>query len=263
MAGKTKQSVFNLLGIGEDTYSGQNAQEPRTARRLWSWKPGTDGQLHRELPEPLFASTQLSGPICGLFEYDRNNGDSTFTRYYFAAARTDFSPGTKTCNLYQLVAGAWNFTGVNPFPDVPQCKTFQNLFHVSDGVRNLIFDGSTWNATGFQLLPGSVKSTATPTFPDGTNGPAIVVSQPTNLAPVITGNVTAKFYSVGSGQNGAFGLFYPLGAALASATNNSLMFNPIQLTGTADPNVQPIQWATLDVNGLVTGFTTPYAGATQ
>jgi hypothetical protein len=53
---------------------------------------------------------------------------------------------------------------------------------------------------------------------------------------------------------------YPL---ITSATGNSVLFNPPQFNGTADPNVQPMEWATLNAAGNITGYTVPYSGATQ
>jgi hypothetical protein len=53
---------------------------------------------------------------------------------------------------------------------------------------------------------------------------------------------------------------YPL---LATAMGNSILFNPPQFDGTTNPNVQPMEWATLDDLGNITGYTQPYASATQ
>jgi hypothetical protein len=51
---------------------------------------------------------------------------------------------------------------------------------------------------------------------------------------------------------------YPL---LQTATGNSVLFNPPQLTGTEDPVSNPPSWATLDASGSITGYTVPYSAA--
>src|SRR5581483_1194652 len=81
----------------------------------------------------------------------------------------------------------------------------------------------------------------------------------------ISGAVTAYFWPAVSGSFGSFAQTHPLstGSASASATGNSLLFNPGNLTGTVDPNFQPMQWATLNGSGEITGYTTPWSGATQ
>lgn len=263
MSGKTKQVTFDLISSGQDSYSGQNAQKPGTSRKIQSWVIGDDGQLHREVAEPKYLPTLLTGPVVALGEYDRNNGDGTITRYYFAAARTDFIAGTKTCNLYQNVAGAWvAVAAVGTLADAPMVKTFQNLFHLVDGVSNWIFDGTTWIPTGFQLQSGTPQNTTALTFPDGTNGPVVGLTQGA-LAPVtISGNVTAKFYSPSANSNGTWGHTYPLTGPLVTATGSSFMFNPPQFGAGVDPNQHPIKWATLDTSGNITGYTTPYAADT-
>lgn len=51
---------------------------------------------------------------------------------------------------------------------------------------------------------------------------------------------------------------YPL---QATANGNSVLFNPPQLTGTMDPGTQPMQLATINGAGNITGYTTPWSGA--
>jgi hypothetical protein len=46
-------------------------------------------------------------------------------------------------------------------------------------------------------------------------------------------------------------------------SGTSVLFNPPQYNGTADPNVQPMEWATIDGSGTITGYTVPYASATS
>src|SRR5208282_1918749 len=104
---RTQEARWNLLGAGQDSYSGQNAQDPKTSRRIQSFIPQDDGQLHSELPEPAYASNTLLGPLVGLYEFDQNDGHGHVNRFYFCAARTSSTVGVKSCNLYSLVAGAW------------------------------------------------------------------------------------------------------------------------------------------------------------
>jgi hypothetical protein len=52
---------------------------------------------------------------------------------------------------------------------------------------------------------------------------------------------------------------YPLSA---TANGNSVLFNPPQFNGTTDPLVSPVEWATLDGAGIITGYTVPWSGAT-
>lgn len=52
-------------------------------------------------------------------------------------------------------------------------------------------------------------------------------------------------------------------SALATATGNSLLFNPPQLNGNPDPNIQPMQWAIINTQGQIVGYVTPWADANQ
>jgi hypothetical protein len=104
--GTVTTGIWDLV-TGQNTYTGQNAQDPRSARKLQSWIPSDDGELHRELPEPLYLTEALSGPVVSMYEFDQNDGNGNTQRFYFAAARTDFQAGTKTCNLYQNISGHW------------------------------------------------------------------------------------------------------------------------------------------------------------
>lgn len=65
-SGRVIDGRWNLV-LGEDSYSGQNAQNPATARKVQSWIATDDGQLHRELVNPKYLPTQLSGPVVGLY----------------------------------------------------------------------------------------------------------------------------------------------------------------------------------------------------
>lgn len=81
--------------------------------------------------------------------------------------------------------------------------------------------------------------------------------------------MTAKFYPHNNGvfqgqcelrnpfdgTNNPGNASYPL---QQTATGNSALFNPEQISA----NTSPLQWATLNAAGTITGYTTPYAGAT-
>lgn len=254
---RTDEQKWSLL-TGQDSYSGQNSQDPRTSRKIQSWIPADDGQLHRELPEPAYASNTVSGPCAGIYEFDQNDGQGHIVRYYFCAARINSTVGTKNCNFYQLVAGAWSaVAAVGTLADAPMCVTQENNFFVSDGVSNFLFNGTIWVPCGIN-------------FP--LNTPAINTSTGSSQVYFDTNGVTCYFFTLPSGQNGAVYLQYPITPAnplvLATATKNSaagasLLFNPPQLTGSADPLVAPMQWATLSTTGTITGYTTPWSGANQ
>jgi hypothetical protein len=250
---RTDEQKWNLL-TGQDSYAGQNAQDPRTSRKIQSWIPADDGQLHRELPEPVYAPTQLPGPAVGIYEFDQNNGQGAINRFYFAAARVNTTVGTKNCYFYELVSGAWSrVTAVGTLADAPMCVTQENNFFVADGVSNYLFNGTIWVKTGIN-------------FP--LNQPAISVNAGSPQVYFSSEGVTCYFFT-GTGPNsgaGIFGLNYPTltTSATATATKSlaagcSLLFNPPQLTGSADPQVQPMQWATLSTTGAITGYTTPWA----
>src|SRR5271166_2519928 len=245
---RTVEGRWNLLGTGQDSYAGQNAQDPRTSRKIQSWIPQDDGQLHRELPEPAYASNTYSGPIVGISEFDQNDGHSHVNRFYFCAARVNFTVGTKNCNFYQLVAGAWSaVSAVGVLADAPMCVTQENNFFVSDGVSNWLFNGTLWVPSGIN-------------FP--LNSPAINTAGGTSQVYFDSSGVSLAFFS-GAPFAGAVAIQYPAGTPTATAsatTGASLLFNPLasqQSNGTT-----PLQWATLNpANGAITGYTTPWSGA--
>jgi hypothetical protein len=250
---------WSLLGNFQDSYSGQNAQDPRTSRLIKSFLPQDDGQLHRELPEPLYASNTVSGPMVGIYEFDQNDGHGHVNRFYFCAARTNSTVGTKNCNLYQLVTGAWSAVStVGTLADAPMCVTQENNFHLADGVSNWLFNGTTWVNSGIN-------------FP--LNPPAISVAGGTPQVYFDYSGVTLQFFQTNpfSSQvpvnglvpnfKGAVSLTYPAAAyamaTVTSTTTASLLFNP---TGDV---INTLQWATLNpANGSITGYTTPWSGAT-
>ena len=257
---RTVEQKWNLL-TGQDNYAGQNASDPRTSRKIQSWIPVDDGQLHRELPEPAFLPTTLSGPVVGLYEFDQNNGTGGINRFYFAAARTNFTVGTKTCNFYQSNGSAWvAVSPVGTLADAPMCVTQENNFFVSDGASNFLFNGTIWVNVGLGIPLGQ---------------PAISTSLGTPQVFFDSAGVTTYFFNSSAaitnpqGFKGTVSLQFPItpSAATATATKSSaagasLLFNPQQFNGTVDPNVNPLQWATLSPAGVITGFTVPWPGMT-
>jgi len=244
--GRTVEQRWNLLGVGQDSYSGQNAQDPKTSRRIQSWISQDDGQLHRELPQPVYVANTVSGPIVGLYEFDQNDGSGGVNRFYFCAARVNSTVGTKTCNLYQYVAGSWSAVStVGTLADAPMAVTQENNFFLADGISNWLYNGSVWVHSGINIP---------------LNQPAINISTGTPQVFFDSSGVQLEFFS-GAPFNGAVSLTYPTGAATATAsatTTASLLFN---YTGAV---INTLQWATLNpANGAVTGATTPWAGATD
>jgi hypothetical protein len=256
---RSTEQKWNLL-TGVDTYAGANAQDPRTSRKIQSWIPQDDGQLHRELPEPQYVSNTLSGPIVGLYEFDQNSGQGSINRFYFCAARVNSTVGTKNCNFYQLVSGAWSqVTAIGTLADAPMGATQENNFFLDDGVSNWLFNGTIWvqNGINFPLNSPAINNTGTGT------GQVLISNQPTTN-PLVPAGVSCYFYAQPSDFGGTSWLSYPTtpGSALASAlnsTNPSLLFNPPQYNGTLDPNINPMKWAEFNSSGTLTGYQTlPY-----
>jgi len=178
---REEEQKWNLLGSGQDSYSGQNSQDPRTSRMVQSWIVQDDGQLHRELPEPFYAVTSttgngtaqtLPGPIMGLYEFDQNNGQGAVNRFYFCAARVNTTI-TQNCLFYQMAATStsseWvQVSTVGTLANPPQCVTQENNFFLADGVSNWLFDGRSGcraESTSPSIrLQSMFRSAATPKF---------------------------------------------------------------------------------------------------
>ena len=81
----------------------------------------------------------------------------------------------------------------------------------------------------------------------------------------LSGAVLAYFWPRLSTEQGAFLRSFPLstGTAAATSSGTSLMFNPKEFNGSSDPFVQPIEWAVVNPSGAITGYFTPWSGATQ
>lgn len=205
----TKETItkFNLI-TGEATYSGQNAQDPATARRLQSLIPSLKGELAREKGQPLYLPTNLGAKPGSLFQYDYNDTSGNQQTKRFAATAT---------SLFMEVGGVWAAqsiilpaTGLNttsPFVGYPTFEVINNLLHFSDGVSNWLYDGpnGAFVQDGFPipLFPPGVVSTATAgaitaligkyywiTYADET--PGRVHESSSSPISAITGPLTAK-----------------------------------------------------------------------
>lgn len=125
------------------------------------------------------------------------------------------------------------------------------------------------NASGLstqnRITDTVVSVFANPTDPFNTTRSTLQVSAGASLpnGVYLNSSVTAYLYPNNHAFNGAFGFSFPLdtGTAAATATGNSLNFNPPQFNGTEDPNQQPMQWANINGSGGITGYTAlPTAG---
>lgn len=141
---------------GVDTYATQTSQNPETSRRIVGWIPSDDGGLYREWNDPT-VGTGLPSPneVKRLFQFDWVGTGATLTRYFFAIVAT--SPGASTFNLWTYNTGThlWTqVTAVGTLQAIPAIAKVQsaNLLHLSDGVTNWLFDGSTWLQDGLHIL---------------------------------------------------------------------------------------------------------------
>ena len=262
MARKEEQK-WNLLGSGQDSYSGQNAQNPATSRLIQSWIVQDDGQLHRELPEPFYAysgststAQTLPGPICGLYEFDQNNGQGAINRFYFCAARVNSTVGTQNCLFYENVVTStssnWiQVASVATLANAPMCVTQENNFFLSDGVSNWLFNGTIWVACGINI----------PLNPPAINiaikgNPQVLISnQPIVIADATLASGGVGVYLYANDQSGDFAAGANVMAnptttsSCTASTSNyidpSLLFNPPQYNGTTDPSIGPMEWGRL------------------
>src|SRR6185369_3593967 len=146
---------WNLL-TSEQSYASQTANAPGTSRRVLSWLPEADGQLHREAAEPFFINQVLDGPVVSLFNFNQSQADGSVTRFYFAASRTSFFVDAgdflSACVLYIQSAGIWTkVTAVGQLNTAPMFRTLGNLLFMSDGVTEWVFDGSAWFKAGIGI----------------------------------------------------------------------------------------------------------------
>ena len=286
--GRSIEQRWNLTGESQNSYSGQNAQDPNSARMVQSWLVQDDGQLHRELAEPYFAYTStasipqtLGGPICALFEFDQNqqspasnpNGTASIVRHYFCAVRTTTTVGNLSCQLYQLgpitsTTANWSVVStVGVLSDAPMFAVQENNLFMVDGTSTWLYDGTIWVSSGIKipLNPPSINIASQ-------NSPQVLISNqastafPTGYNTPAGGGVSVFLFpdSLQSAKNsaGAFSLVYPLAignaAASVSSTTGSLLFN---YGGAFDPSVTPMTWAQFtSANGNVpTSYTNlPY-----
>ena len=258
---RTVEKKFDLTGAGEDTYAGQNAQNPATSRRVQSWIVQDDGQLHRELAEPAYASNTVSGPIVGLYEFDQSDGHGNVNRYYFCAARTNFTVGTSQCNFYQMVTGAWSaVSAVGTLADAPMCITQENNFFLDDGISNWLFDGTEWvqNGINFPLNEPAI---------DVATGSAQVYISSSAGTFTPSGGAVVYLYAASS-FNGtvqfANGSLPTVQATVSNTTNPSLQFNWQPGVASYDPP-GPMYWNAISTtNGsYVTSTKLTYPAGTQ
>ena len=279
-----EEQKWNLLGSGQDSYSGQNAQNPATSRLIQSWIVQDDGQLHRELPEPFYAYTTattagqaLPGPVVGLYEFDQNNGQGAINRFYFAAARVNSTVGTQNCLLYQSVTTSTNTSwvqvaAVSTLANAPMCITQENNFFLSDGVSNWLFNGTIWVPTGIQIpLNPPAINIASQGNPQVTiSNQAFTVAD----ASLPSGGVGVYLYATNATYddfNGTVALLHPLTAAASTAsvinsTDPSLLFNaPQSCNGVYDPQISPMRWGYMtSASNSTTGYQVlPYPANTS
>ena len=205
--------------------------------------------------EPKYLATQLSGPVVGLYEFAQNDGAGGVNRFWFAAARTNNTPGTKTCNFYQNVASAWSVVAsVGTLADAPMAVTHENNFFLSDGATNFLFNGTIWVKDGFALP---------------FNGPALNIQNgaSTALFGLVDGvhYVKATYFPGTSGENGECTLnpSSPVASNGGPQYNNSILFNPPQYNGTRNPNVHPMKWAVLNADGTINSYVNVVIGETN
>ena len=255
------EQKWNLLAAGQDTYAGQNAQDPRTSRKVQSWIVQDDGQLHRELQEPQYASNQLPGPIVGLYEFDQNNGQGGVVRNYYCAARVNSTVGTQNCLLYSYVGGAWaTVTTVGTLANAPMCVVQENNFFLDDGVSSWLFNGTIWvqNGINFPLNPPAINVAGG----NSSTSAQVYISDAQYTASnggasyVVPAGVTVNFYNatgIATCQ-----LSYPcvgqqLVTVATNVTNPSLYFNSaLAGNGGAGPSnntTNPMTWLTIPSSG--------------
>jgi hypothetical protein len=189
--------------------------------------------------------------------------DESPTPYMYVATSTDYQKfSSPSPTVIQQNAGIAEpqiapITGINEFNiafmSLPAgigtvalggtASGLSNGARITDTVQGVFHDPSTTGMTTIQVAGGA--------------GLAAGV--------YLSGAVNAYFWPRLSYEQGAFGRYYPLStsSATASASGSSIMFNPPQYNGTTDPNVQPIEWATVSPVGAITGYTQPWSGATQ
>ena len=273
---REEEQKWDLLAAGQDSYAGQNAQNPSTSRKVQSWIVQDDGQLHRELQEPSYASNTLPGPIVGLYEFDQNNGQGGVVRNYFCAARVNSTVGTQNCLLYSYVGGAWStVTTVGTLANAPMCVVQENNFFLDDGVSSWLFNGTLWvqNGINFPLNPPAINVLGG----NGNGAAQAFIADNSYTYPtygVVPAGVTCTFYTATNIKNalGNAWIEYPNTlAAVASASNSvnpSLLFNSSQISGgNPDPSTAPMVWAEItpgSVTGAITGTQTlPYGSTGQ
>lgn len=157
-----KVGRFNLI-TGEETFAGQFAQNPTTARRLQSLIPSLNGELKREAGETLYLPTNLGAKVGNLIQYSYNDTGGLEHKVWFAATATGLWKNTGAAWTLQSLPLNTGFNSTTPFTDYPDFENINNLLHFSDGVTNWIYDGpnNQFVIEGFALpftAPGIISS---------------------------------------------------------------------------------------------------------
>jgi hypothetical protein len=162
------------LIYGEDTYTSPTAQSPDTARRVLGLIPSPSGELEREQRHPTFLAAALTGGRVGYLEEFNwfNSATKVFTKFFLAATAS---------KLYKQKVGTdsnWSelttyFSGRSlALADFPVSVSIDNLLHLSDGAKALIYDGVQLLEDG--LPAGTIAPAISTTAGSGT--PALVSS---------------------------------------------------------------------------------------
>lgn len=153
--------TFNIgQAASEDSFTGQDSQNPLSARRNLSFIPSVSGELARELGQAKYLPTQIAATIGALCDYAFNNVDGSRNSVRFASA----SAGPGVFALYKEVAGSWvlqslplpsGFNSNAPFNNYPQFCIINNLLHLADGTNSWIYDGpnGVFVQDGFPIPP--------------------------------------------------------------------------------------------------------------
>jgi hypothetical protein len=187
------------------------------------------------------------------------------TFFSLAGAIIDTQFGGQT-NIWQVTVAGKSGSS-NPFTSNPTSGTttvtdgtvtWKNVASTNSG--DSAWTGSTTFATGHLIAENA----------SGVNSLFELQANPFPVYKLVTGQyITAKFYPHNNTFSGQCELRNPLDGSnnpgvapytlQATGNNTSVLFNPAAST---PANTSPLQWATIDAAGDITGHTTPYAGAT-
>lgn len=183
------------------------------------------------------------------------------TPYMYIANGEDYQKFSAPDNANAVVASQAGIAEPPAPPDSVVTNQYESLIGVPSG-GTFAPGGNAGAVTVANRITDSVQDV----FDDPANS-ALTTLQVTAQSNVAGGvylasTVQAYFWLFASDLHGGFDLTYPLdtGTADAAGQNNSLLFNPPQVTGSEDPNQHPMKWATINGSGVITGYTMPYAG---